>query len=73
MRLMPLVLVFATACAARSYPTVSPLQRELVERYLAGESLDTLANEKTNGNRMAAFELVHDTMSALQRQLQRDR
>jgi hypothetical protein len=52
---------------------VTPLQRELVERYLAGESLDVLAREKTNGDRTNAYDLVHETMTTLQRQLQRDR
>jgi hypothetical protein len=73
MRLLLLVLAFATACAARTYPTVTPLQRELVARYLAGESLDVLAREKTNGDRTSAYHLVHETMTALQRQLQNDR
>ncbi|HEX7702914.1 MAG TPA: hypothetical protein VF403_19385 [Kofleriaceae bacterium] len=73
MRLMLFVLALVTACAARTYPPVTPLQRELVARYLAGESLDVLAKERTNGDRTSAYHLVHETMTALQRQLQRDR
>jgi hypothetical protein len=73
MRLMISLFVLATACATHTPTPVTPLQRELVERYLAGESLDVLARERTHGDRTTAYELVHDTMSALQRQLQRDR
>ena len=68
-----LCLALLLSACARSYPPPTPLQRELVERYLAGESLDRLAQERTNGDRNVAYQLVHDTMLSLQRQLQRDR
>lgn len=42
-------------------------------RYIAGESIDQIASTTTNGDRAAAYELVHQGMIEFVRKLGRDR
>ncbi|MFT3692695.1 MAG: hypothetical protein QM831_06115 [Kofleriaceae bacterium] len=46
---------------------------DLLVHYVSGESIDQLAREHTNGDRQAAYDMLHQGMIDLQRQLAHDR
>jgi hypothetical protein len=74
-KLLLIVLVAASACAARTQQTSIPTaygaagtgDDAIVARYLQGESLDELAGDLRLGDRDEARGVVHRAMENLQR------
>jgi hypothetical protein len=81
--LLFVLVVGATACAARSTPSAIPTayagrdprtgDDAIVSRYLQGETLDELANELRLGDRDEARDAVHRAMQSLRRRYYTER
>jgi hypothetical protein len=81
--LLLILLVGASACAARSTPPAIPTvygagdprtgDDAMIARYLQGETLDELANDLRLGDRDDAREAVHRAMQSLRRRYYTER